>query len=150
MTNDKNDPTLFLFLNEIGIIDQLARAKMESMLPDGLRMSQFIVLNHLVRLGGLWGPARLANAFQLTKGAMTNTLQRLEARELIEISADPDDGRGKLVGLTAAGAEMRERCIASVTPFLIELENTFGNKRVADVIPLLAEVRQFLDKERSQ
>mgnify|MGYP001811996679 CR=1 FL=1 len=149
MTNNKNDPTLFLFLNEIGIIDQLARAKMESTLPDGLRMSQFIVLNHLVRLGGLWSPARLASAFQLTKGAMTNTLQRLEARGLIEVSADPDDGRGKLVGLTEAGAEMRERCIDIVAPFLIELEKTFGRKRIADAIPLLTEVRQFLDKDRS-
>ena len=148
MTSKIKDPTLFLFLNEIGIIDQLARAKMESTLPDGLRMSQFIVLNHLVRLGGLWSPARLASAFQLTKGAMTNTLQRLEARGLIEVSADPDDGRGKLVGLTAAGAEMREQCIESVAPFLIELEKNFGRKRIADAIPLLTEVRQFLDRGR--
>jgi DNA-binding MarR family transcriptional regulator len=35
--------------------------------------SQFKVLNHLVRLGDGTTPAKLAKAFQITKGAMTNT-----------------------------------------------------------------------------
>ena len=74
------DPISFRFFTEIGIIEQLARNRLERGLPDGLKISQFSVLNHLVRLGGEWSPARLARAFQVTKGAMTNTLQRLEKR----------------------------------------------------------------------
>ena len=148
MTKQAKDPLLFQFLTEVGIIDQLARAKLESVLPDGLKISQFIVLNHLVRLGGDWNPARLANAFQVTKGAITNTLQRLETRGLVAVRSDPRDGRGKLVKLTAAGRRMRERCIRNVDPVLVALEAKFGKKRFASALPLLEEIRNYLDDDR--
>lgn len=149
MKNETQDPTLFLFLNEIGIIDQLARAKMESVLPDSLKMSQFIVLNHLVRLGGQWSPARLASAFQVTKGAMTNTIKRLESRKLVKVMPDPNDGRGKLIELTSAGSKLREQCIRNVGPLIGSLEEAFGSQRIKKAIPLLQEVRQYLDEHRS-
>ena len=149
MTKKARDPLLFQFLNEVGIIDQLARAKLESVLPGGLKFSQFIVLNHLVRLGGDWNPARLANAFQVTKGAITNTLRRLESRGLIAVVSDPHDGRGKLVKLTAAGRGMREKCIRSVDPLLVDMEAEFGGKRITRALPLLKEVRKYLDDNRN-
>jgi len=142
-------PLLFRFPNEVGIIEQLARAKLESVLPIGLRMSQFIVHNHLVRLGGDWSPARLANAFQVTKGAITNTLQRLQSRGLVKIVSHPGDGRGKLVCVTAAGRDMRKQCVRSINPLLGDLQAKFGEKRVADALPLLEEVRKYLDEQRS-
>lgn len=140
---------MFRFLNEVGIIDQLARANVESVLPDGLKMSQFIVLNHLVRLGGDWSPARLANAFQVTKGAVTNTLQRLESRGLVKVKSDPSDGRGKLVSLTPAGRNMRNQCIRRITPLIVELEAKFGAKRLEKALPLLEDIRKHLDEHRS-
>ena len=149
MTRKTQDPLLFRFLNEVGIIDQLARAKVESVLPDGLKMSQFIVLNHLVRLGGDWSPARLANAFQVTKGAITNTLQRLESRGLVKVKSDPRDGRGKLVSLTPAGRNIRNQCVRSITPLFVELEAKFGEKRLEKALPLLEDVRKYLDEHRS-
>lgn len=88
----------------------------------------------------------LAIAFQVTKGAITNTLQRLESRVLFKIMPDPRDGRGKLVSLTAAGREMRDQCIRGVNPLLGELEAKFGGKRFAKVLPLLEEVRKYLDE----
>ena len=95
------DPPLFALLNEIGIIDQLAQNRIESLLPDGLKVSHFAVLNHLVRLGDNCTPVQLSRAFQVTKGAITNTLQRLEARHLVSVVPDPEDGRAKRVRLTA-------------------------------------------------
>nr|MBC8240058.1 MarR family transcriptional regulator [Alphaproteobacteria bacterium] len=89
MVEPTEDPLAFRFFTEIGIIEQLARNRLERVLPDGLKVSQFIVLNHLVRLGGEWNPARLAAAFQVTKGAMTNNLQRLEQRRLVQVLANP-------------------------------------------------------------
>lgn len=149
MSEPTKDPPLFRFFNEVGIIEQLARVKIESALPDGLKISQFIVLNHLVRLGGEWSPARLASAFQVTKGAITNTLQRLESRGLVKIAADPRDGRGKLVNLTSAGRRMRERCVRATEPMLAEMQTVFGAKRFVDALPLLQEVRRYLDENRS-
>ena len=131
MTEKDPDPLPFRFFNEVGIIDQLARAKLESVLPDGLKISKFIALNHLVRLGGNWSPACLVYAFQVMKGVITNTLKRLELRGLVNVVADPGDGRGKLVRLTAAGRDMCEQCIRSIGPVLIDLEVKFGEKRFA-------------------
>ena len=149
MAEEPQDSLLFQFLNEIGIIDQLARTKLERALPDGLRISQFIVLNHLVRLGGDWSPVRLANAFQVTKGAITNTLRRLESRGLVAVVPDPHDGRGKLVRLTAAGRKTREKCVRSVDPLLTDLKARFGEQQFARALPLLEEVRKYLDDHRA-
>jgi len=143
------DPISFRFFTEIGIIEQLARNRLERGLPDGLKISQFSVLNHLVRLGGEWSPARLARAFQVTKGAMTNTLQRLEKRGLIRVLADPRDGRGKLVGLTEAGRETRLRCVESISPLLADLSTELSDKEFASTLPVLEKVRRYLDSHRS-
>ncbi len=142
------DPPEFRFFTEIGIINQLASSQLERCLPDGLKISQFSVLNHLVRLGGEWSPARLASAFQVTKGAMTNTLQRLEKRSLVKIIADPRDGRGKLVSITKSGRKMRTRCVDSVGPLILELSKNISAQDFAMVLPVLKRIREYLDTHR--
>ena len=148
MSKNYHDPLMFQFFTEIGIIEQLARAMLERVLPDGMKISQFTVLNHLVRLPGQWSPARLANAFQVTKAAMTNTLQRLESRGLIKIEADPSDGRGKLISLSLAGRDMRENCISNIGPLLVDMEQEFGEQKFLIALPFLEEVRSYLDEHR--
>ena len=148
MEPTEDSPVLRL-LTEVGIIEQLARNQLERNLPDGLRISQFGVINHLVRLGGDWSPIRLANAFQVTKGAMTNTLQRLESRGLVKVVADPEDGRGKLVSITDKGRAMRTRCVESVGPLIAELSAELSEKDLAMALPVLEKVRRYLDAHRS-
>ena len=80
----KDRPDVQVF-TEIGIIDQLTTARLERSLPDGMSVAQFKVLTHFCRRGGAETPAQLARAFQVTKGAMTNTLQRLEAQGFVDI-----------------------------------------------------------------
>lgn len=149
MAESTEDPIAFQLLTEIGIIEQLARNRLERSLPDGLKISQFIVLNHLVRLGGEWSPVRLANAFQVTKGAMTNTLQRLEKRDLLRVVPDPRDGRGKLVSITAAGRKMRTRCIECINPLLTELSGEILDEDILAALPVLEKFRKYLDTHRS-
>ena len=55
---------------------------------------------------------------------------------------------GKLVKLTAAGRGMREKCIRSVDPLLVDMEAEFGGKRITRALPLLKEVRKYLDDNR--
>ena len=148
MSDSQQDPVVFRFFNELGIIDQLIQSRMESVLPDGLKMSHFVMLNHLVRLGGKWSPARLAAAFQVTKAAITNTMRRLETRGLIRIENDPEDGRGKLVSLTDVGFEMRTRCIENLQPYLIELQQHFDDTQFEAALPLLEDLRSWLDEHR--
>jgi DNA-binding MarR family transcriptional regulator len=143
------DPLAFRLLTEIGIIGQLATSRFERGLPDNLRMSQFSVLNHLVRLGGEWSPVRLANAFQVTKGAMTNTLKRLEIRGLVDVRPDPADGRAKLVTITDVGRNMRLRCVKSINPVFADLSQEISEKELAQALPVLEAIRVFLDAHRS-
>ena len=119
-------------------------------MPDGLKVSQFVVLNHFARLGGEHGPLALAQAFQVTKGAMTNTLQRLHSRGLVAIRPDPRDGRAKLVSLTQTGREVRDQAVAATAPMLAKLCAELGQDAFAEALPFLARVRQFLDAERDR
>ncbi|MFT7531786.1 MAG: DNA-binding MarR family transcriptional regulator [Gammaproteobacteria bacterium] len=148
MSRKGQDSSMFQFFTEIGIIEQLSRAKLERALPDDLKVSQFAVLNHLVRLPGSWSPVRLANAFQVTKAAMTNTLQRLDSLGLVKIISDPNDGRGKLVSLSSAGRDMREKCIRNLSPLLAEMEKELSKQKFLIALPFLEEVRKYLDEHR--
>ena len=140
---------MFSFFNEIGILEQLARTQFERSLPDDLRMSHFSVLNHFARLGGQLSPLELANAFQVTKGAMTNTLKRLEARGLIEIKPDPCDGRGKLVSMNEKGQQVRDEAIKAAAPLFERIGNSFPQEKFEQALPFLQELRQFLDQDRN-
>jgi DNA-binding MarR family transcriptional regulator len=142
------DPVVFAVFNEIGIIDQLAQARLAKVLPDGLLVPHFTLLNHLVRVGDGRSPVDIARAFQITKGAVTNTLQRLESRGLIRLAPDPDDGRAKRVFLTPAGRAARERCIAAVADLFADIHGPLGDGPFAAALPFLRDLRQRLDKAR--
>lgn len=138
----------FRFLTEIGIIAQLSGAAFEKAMPEGMTLPQFSVLNHLARLGGDWTPLRLANAMQLTKGAMTNTLGHLSRKGFVAIRPDDSDGRSKLVTLTQAGLAARDRTIAALAPELQALVAGVTPQTLAEATPLLEQVRRFLDRRR--
>ncbi|MDX2266228.1 MAG: MarR family transcriptional regulator [Hyphomicrobiales bacterium] len=142
------DRPAFRLMNEIGIIDQLGKAALEAVLPDGLTVPQFIILNHFVRLGGQRSPSELARAFQVTKGTMTSTLQRLEAKRFIEILSDPEDGRGKRVRITAAGIAARERSIQKLQPVLDMIDQAIGREAIQSLLPVLTQLRIHLDAAR--
>ena len=134
--------------NEIGIIAQLSSNRLERVLPVGMSIAQFSLLNHLVRLGGSWAPSRLARAFQVTKGAMTNTLQRLETQGLVRITTDPDDARGKLVEVTDAGRRMRERCVRATGEVMDDIVKLVPAEDVRAALPFLENLRKTLDANR--
>jgi DNA-binding MarR family transcriptional regulator len=142
------DPLAFQVLNEIGIVAQLAGNRMERLMPPGLSMAGFFVLNHFVRLGGERSPLALARAFQVSKGAMTNTVQRLEAAGWVSVSPDPKDGRAKRVAITEAGRAVREACVARLGPSLAEVETGVGQPRLEALLPELRRLRAWLDANR--
>lgn len=142
------DLAVFAVFTEIGIIEQLARTAFTRQLPDGLQMAHFALLNHMVRLGDGWTPVRLAKAFQLTKGAISNTIGRLEARGLIRIEADADDRRSKRVFITGAGRAAWQACIAALMPQLARIREALGAEVFDLALPALQSVRAWLDAER--
>ncbi len=138
----------FVFFNEIGIIEQLIRNQLERKLPPGFLISHFTVLNHLVRVKDGQTPLVMARAFQVPKTSLTHTLAQLERHGLIEMRPNPEDRRSKHVFLTAAGKEFRAQAIADIAPDLEAVRAQFPPDRIAATVPLLADVRQFLDAYR--
>ncbi|WP_340108335.1 MarR family winged helix-turn-helix transcriptional regulator [Pikeienuella sp. HZG-20] len=139
-----DDPITFTVLTEIRAIGQLAELRLRRALPDGLELSQFAVLNHFSHLGGEKSPAQLAKVFQLSKGAMTNTIARLEAAGHVRVRSDAKDRRRKLVSLTEGGLEMRNRGIAALAPVFAEIAAGVGGERLRTALPALRELRLFL------
>lgn len=147
MSNE--DPLTFEVFNEIGIINQLTSTAFAGVLPKGMTIAQFSVLNHFERLGlEESSPAVLANAFQVTRPTMTSTLARMEKSGLVKIKPDPDDGRAKRVSVTPAGRKMRMRCLQLLAKPMTDAEAILPKKTLEKMLPLLREVREKLDRLR--
>ena len=147
---DKPDLGLyFVFFNEIGIIEQLIRNLLEKKLPKGFLISHFSVLNHLIRVKDGQTPLVIARAFQVPKTTMTHTLAVLERHRLIDIKPNPEDKRSKCVFITAAGRAFRDQAIADIATDLEAVRHRFPEDKISKIVPLLADIRQFLDDYRN-
>lgn len=138
----------FAFFNEVGILNQLASAMFEARLPQGLLVSQFAVLNHLIRVRDGQTPLALARAFQVPKTTMTHSLAVLERPGLVRLAANPADGRSKCVWITDAGRALREAAIAALAPDVAALSVVFGTARIAEALPILTDLRRLMDARR--
>jgi DNA-binding MarR family transcriptional regulator len=146
------DPSavLYTFFNEIGIIGQLSSTAFRRALPKGMTSAQFTVLNHFARLGGERTPAQLAASFQITKGAITNTLQKLEEKGYVAIIADTADRRRKIVTATEAGLAKREELLIALYPVLQQMVEDLDIAEVEAALPFLQKVRTYLDQARDE
>jgi len=95
----------------------------------GLQPGEFDVLATLRRSGEpcMLSPTKLYEAAMISSGGMTNRIDRLESAGLVERRPDPNDRRGKLIALTAAGRRvidetvgrhvaLEERLLSVLTP----------------------------------
>jgi DNA-binding MarR family transcriptional regulator len=129
---------------EVGAIGQLARNRIERALPDGMSQAQFDVLVHLAREGREESPAALAATFRLTKGAITNTLQRLAAQGFVHITGDAADGRRKRVALTSAGQTAMNAAVVATRPLMEALRARFTEAECEAALPFLTALREWL------
>jgi DNA-binding MarR family transcriptional regulator len=110
-----------------------------------LETSHFSVLNHLASSKSERAPAQLARSFHVTKGAMTNTLHKLEAAGYIHIRPDWEDARRKLVSISSAGRQMHQDAQQAIVPLFDELIEQLGPDRVRTALPFLRDLRIHLD-----
>lgn len=146
MSERTEDIAVALF-GELFMADQLARNLVSKALPKGMELSHFSVLNHLARVPDERTPAQLARAFHVTRGAMTNTLTKLEIAGHIHIRPDWDDARQKFVSLSPAGRAARDAAVQSVAPLIADVVRALGEDRVKSAIPVLRELRIRLEGE---
>jgi len=145
--SDPEDTLAISLFGEIFMTDQLARNRLSKALPKGMELSQFSVLNHLARIGEERSPAQLAQSFHVTRGAMTNTLSKLEWAGHVHIRPDWDDARRKMVAISPAGRRARDAAIAAMTPVIAEVVADVGAERVKAALPVLRALRQKLGEE---
>lgn len=145
--DDQNDSLAVSLFSEIFMADQLARTQLTKALPKGMEISHFSVLNHLARVQEERSPAQLARTFNLTRGAMTNTLNKLEWSGYVHIRPDWDDARRKFVAISPAGLKAREAALAAITPFISEVVEAIGTDKVRAALPVLRELRLRLNDE---
>ena len=137
-------------LAEIGIVQQLATHELARHLPDGLHPSHFAILRHLTRRGDGRSLQAIAEAMQVTKANMTNSVMRLADRDLVEVRPNPGDGRSKLVFLRPAGEALVSSVGERLQPVLEELDRRFGLVRLTAMRGELTALREALDAMRDR
>lgn len=144
MNDDTNALAVTLF-SEILTADQLLRNRLSRVLPKGMEISHFSVLNHLAFVADERTPAQLADTFHITRGAMTNTLNKLEWAGYVHIRPDWDDARRKMVAISPAGRRARDQAIAAIAPMVNQVVGQLGPDRVRSVLPVLRDLRIRLE-----
>ena len=144
MSTEKADDIAVALFGELFMADQLARNRISKVLPKGMELSHFSVLNHLARIGDERTPAQLAKSFHVTRGAMTNTLAKLEWAGHVHIRPDWDDARRKFVSISPSGRSARDAALAAVAPVIGDVVRAIGVGKVKAVLPVLRDLRSRL------
>ena len=142
-----DDPLSVALFSEMFMADQLARNRLSRALPKGMELSHFGVLNHLANSTEEKTPAQLARVFHVTRGAMSNTLGRLEWAGHVHVRPDWDDARRKLIKISPSGLRAREEALAAIAPILSETVNGIGVDRVRQALPALREMRMRFESD---
>ena len=142
--DNENSPAVPLF-GEILALDQLVRNRLAKVLPKGMELSHFSVLNQLSHTKIERTPAQIAKSFRVTRGAITNTLNKLELSGYIHVRPDWEDARRKMVSISTAGMVARNNALTAVTPIIDDLARDMGEERLKAIVPILRELRQKLE-----
>ena len=94
----------------------LDRARKESFASSHLESWEFDVLSALRRAGAPYqlSPKALLQQTLVSSGTMTNRINRLVQRGLVQRRTDPNDGRGILVVMTALGRDSVDTAISNL------------------------------------
>ena len=147
MTDSAKKTLAVALFSEILTNEQLVRNMLGRVLPKGMEISHFSVLNHLANVTNERSPAQLAKSFHVTRGAMTNTLSKLEWAGYIHVRPDWDDARRKMVAISPAGRQARDAALTAITPMISDVVETLGENKVRTALPVLRELRVALEPD---
>ena len=139
---------LLILLSEIATIEQLARNKLDNALPKDLNISSFSVLNHFSGSRAEKTPLQLARSFHVTKGAMTNTLNKLEKQGYIHVRPDWNDARKKCVSISQSGINARNNAMKSIKPILDEIIQKTNHMTKKSLLGDLRNFREAIENDK--
>ncbi|WP_419910200.1 MarR family winged helix-turn-helix transcriptional regulator [Hoeflea sp.] len=141
----EQDNTIYRFFRELAAISQSLERLVDRALPHELKQPHFNALDILARSKGPVTLRTLARALNVTRGAVANTVGRLEERGYVSVAADRN--RLKRVGLTARGRAAHRTALDALMPQLLELAKTVSAPDMIEILPLLERIRIYLDTD---
>lgn len=145
MTDEAPNTDLAIaLLSELLATGQLARGALTKALPKGMELSHFSVLNHLAHASRPRSPAQLAQTFHVTRGAMSNTLARLEWAGYIHVHPDWEDARRKSVTISPAGRQALESALVAIMPLVSDAVGEIEPEHLRIALRVLRALRQRL------
>ena len=145
---NNKDMNLLILLSEIATIEQLARNKLDNALPKDLNISSFSVLNHFSGSRAEKTPLQLARSFHVTKGAMTNTLNKLEKQGYIHVRPDWNDARKKCVSISQSGIDARNNAMKSIKPILDKIIQKTNHMTKKSLLGDLRNFREAIENDK--
>jgi DNA-binding MarR family transcriptional regulator len=129
----------------------LDRARSQAFDTHGLESWEFDVLAALRRAGAPYqlSPGKLLKETLVTSGTMTNRVDRLAARGLVERLPDPTDRRGVLVQLTPAGQDAVDAAMADLLTHERALLGSLSERDQQRIARVLRELVRPFDLEKS-
>ncbi|MFK7874511.1 MAG: MarR family winged helix-turn-helix transcriptional regulator [Paracoccaceae bacterium] len=147
MTTQPSHALAIGLFSEVIAADQAIRSRLSRVLPKGMELSHFSVLNQLARSGGEKTPAQLAHTFGVTRGAMTNTISKLETAGFVHVRPDWDDARRKLVAISPAGKAAWDQALSALAPLISRAVQDLDEEEVRRSLPVLRSLRSGLITE---
>jgi DNA-binding MarR family transcriptional regulator len=102
----------------------------------GLKITQYSLLSHAVKLGPLRA-GELAAVMQLDASTLTRNLQPLLEQGWLQVRAADGDARSRVVEATAAGIELRQQAQRAWKRAQLALNERLGVERVVRLHALL-------------
>lgn len=90
-------------------------------------------------------PGALLDSTMITSGAMTNRIDRLASRGLVERMRHPDDGRQVLVALTSLGHETIDAALTAHAENELEIVGVLDRQQRSQLVDLLRSFHLALD-----
>ncbi|PJJ71431.1 DNA-binding MarR family transcriptional regulator [Diaminobutyricimonas aerilata] len=126
----------------------LERARRAAFGASGLESWEFDVLSALRRAGSPYqlSPKALLQQTLVSSGTMTNRIDRLVERRLVERRTDPHDGRGILVVMTPMGRERVDSAIVQLLGSEAELLDALSKSDQERLAGLLRKLSLDFDE----
>ena len=139
-------------LSRVGRLSRhLERARRTAFAASDLELWEFDVLSALRRAGTPYqlSPKALLQQTLVTSGTMTNRIDRLVDRGLVERRTDPHDGRGILVVMTTDGQERVDAAISTLLAAESELLDKLTGPDQDRLSGLLRKLSLDFDEQES-
>jgi DNA-binding MarR family transcriptional regulator len=128
-----------LRLTQLAIFNDFGK----SLSDQGISPGRFGVLALIAANPGLT-QSRLALATQLDRSTMVAVIDQLEARELVERRAAPNDRRSNALWLTEAGKKLLRMMKQRVKAHETHITAALGEEDTARLIEMLSRIRKHL------